>query len=498
MWVKPRESAGSRVVPAAIAASLACIIATARLGASTPLPLAATGPANPMEQARSCLKRAKAAADEVPFELDVSRAYRVIADVQLKIADADQARLILHEARRAADDYRDPSPKTQELVYIAQAQYRAGDIAAAKFTLADASESAGKCISPGECSMWHSHIAVWQHWLGDAAAEAANWQAAEREADRDSEVSQNFDYARLAGDLVTVKKAAEVQRILGKVKDRIDASIAYREFAEAQANAGDIPGARQTLHLVREGDDISDAVAAIAKAQARASDITAATTTALSITRDTYYRDSALGSIASIQADHGDLTSAIATEKRIEAPSYHPEAREHIATRQIQAHDPAAQATIAAIAKTVQAMDQPREQAETLCAVASLERASGDAEGARKSLKQARVATDKLDGSDGIQAGWNGKWGLLGRIAAVWAALGDFAQARATAAALPDIYGDNDRTAACRAIAAAQVCAGDLAGAERWIKSLKSDYDRAFAWVGVADALSQFYKPGRN
>lgn len=109
----------------------------------------------------------------------------------------------------------------------------------------------------------------------------------------------------------------------------VDRAVALSKVAAAQAEAGDMAGARETAALALEtaksitvAQRRAQALSAVASAQAKAGDIAGALETASSIT-DIYYRALALVEVAQAQAELGDpaarQTAALASDaaKRI-------------------------------------------------------------------------------------------------------------------------------------------------------------------------------------
>jgi hypothetical protein len=218
--------------------------------------------------------------------------------------------------------------------------------------------------------------------------------------------------------------------------------------------------------------------------------------TAATMMQRDYNRDAALESIADAQADHGDLSGAIATARRIDDTTCLSDAKTHIAAAQIRAHLPSASETIAAKRKLAELIDDaPDDKCEAFCDIAALELSLGDLKAAKASLQHARLAADKIIETDERSPLWTRKWHGMSRIASELAEAGDFKAACATAAAFPQDYTNTELGDACRTIAMTEVRSGDLPGTEQWVSSIKSDFDRAYAWVGIAQAVATHAPP---
>jgi hypothetical protein len=226
---------------------------------------------------------------------------------------------------------------------------------------------------------------------------------------------------------------------------------AEARMAQALAKAGDVAGACALAAKIAPSERAM-AYADIVAARAEAGDVAGAKA-ALQHTGGGLWREHALADLASVQARTGDAAGARDSAK---------------SARQMM--DPA---------------DGPPDSvARQYVKIAVAQARAGDAEGARASFADARTAADRYDESNWRDAGM--KWLAMSGIAIGQAQAGEPDAARATAAAIKD---DEQRAAACRAIAAAEARRGDLPALVKWIEGLGEPVVRAYAYAGAAEGL---------
>ena len=169
------------------------------------------------------------------------------------------------------------------------------------------------------------------------------------------------------------------------ISEQSSRSLALRDIAEAQARAGDIPGAIATAREIADPYHRSRALMSIAGAQAHAGDRQASGRTfasALATAREIVDRQSrswALMSIAGAQARAGDIPGAIGTSREISDPESRSRALRDIAEAQARAGDRQASArTFASALATAREIADPYHRSRALSAIAEAEASARD------------------------------------------------------------------------------------------------------------------------
>lgn len=199
-------------------------------------------------------------------------------------------------------------------------------------------------------------------------------------------------------------------------------------IAEAQAEAGNMDGARRTI------------VAAVAAAE-RIPEVAAADRISMD------WRASVFGSIAEAQAGAGDVDGAFRTAERI--PSYEYDALDGIALGQAKSGD------VEGALLTADRISNGLIRARIFEQIAVTQAEAGDAEGARPTLQAAVTTAERIPLSLGIQGF------VLENIALAQAKAGEVEGALRTAERVPEA---NGRAKALARIAIALVQADRAAG----------------------------------
>ena len=221
--------------------------------------------------------------------------------------------------------------------------------------------------------------------------------------------------------------------------------IATPFIVAAQARAGDIAGAQETVKSIEGAEDRSWPLAEIAGAQARAGDIAGAREAVKSIV-EADAQALALAEIARAQAAAGDIAGAQETLKSVRAVVK----------------------SIAAVGQSVWLLSQ----------IAGAQAAAGDIAGARETVKSSGEASVHFN--------------ALPQIARAQAAAGDIAGAQETLNSVRAVVksivaaGPDDRM--LPEIAGAQAATGDIAGARETVKSIVEAEAQAYALALIAGA----------
>jgi hypothetical protein len=123
--------------------------------------------------------------------------------------------------------------------------------------------------------------------------------------------------------ILEVKIESSVLKLIGSGKDLANQYSGYQrdsalaEVAKAQAETGDVPGAKETLTSTNGSKDL--ALSDVAYIQAKAGDIAGAKDTIRSIAESTW-QDLASSRVATLQANNGDIPGAESTLSNIRQP----------------------------------------------------------------------------------------------------------------------------------------------------------------------------------
>jgi hypothetical protein len=271
--------------------------------------------------------------------------------------------------------------------------------------------------------------------------------------------------------------------------------VALKGIAEAQAEAGDLEGALQTVHDLAVRNEMNSrdmapaGMAKIAAAQAKAGDREGARATlqeALGLTHaipddNPNIKNNRFRAVAEGQAEVGDVAEALATIEVIrDDNNERAAALTTVAKAQAQAGDQAAaRATFAKAAEAARAI-KPRENfgnddpaQNTAYALLMIAKAQAEVGALGDALATARSVT--IDD-------W--RLPLLAELAAEQAKAGDFTGALKTADSIPH---DGLKTRALADVARAQAAAGDAAGALAWAARVHSPASQAEVLLGIAE-----------
>jgi hypothetical protein len=284
----------------------------------------------------------------------------------------------------------------------------------------------------------------------------------------------------------------------------------YLGMVAGQSRAGDIAGAQATRAQVNAKanvDTYSRASVSIALRQIQDGDFESASQTAQSDIPDTAMQSQIFGLIAQSQARQGDVSGAERTIQKIVNPAAMPEQKDEsgwafIALGQMQAGDfnsairtaekvkgsrlaselsatlsyeralyLARTNQISAARDAADALAPIDSRIDVLCAIAPIQLAYGDPDGARQTWLRAQAL---LPASD-----------TKGR-ACLLADAGD--QAAATLA-MSEISDYVSRAAVCREIACTQAKSGDWPAARQWAETRESPMDKLLSIIGAVEGV---------
>jgi hypothetical protein len=251
------------------------------------------------------------------------------------------------------------------------------------------------------------------------------------------------------------------------------------QIASVQAKTGDIAGARQTADAItvdRSGDSTgaqteagwkNDAYAEIASAQAGAGDFAGASATVRGIDDDDT-KALAFQYIAQELARKGNIPAAKAYAAHLDGAS-RTRADGAIAEAEATAGD------IGAAKEMAKGLDDEKEQALTLAFIAEAQAKHGDQSGAQETVNLAKSAAVQVP--DYLSRT------VLGTVAAAEVKAGDLAGAEALLKVNPSYI--------AREIAIARGQTGDIAGAKEMFAQISDPTDQACANAGIAEAQSR-------
>jgi hypothetical protein len=457
-------------------------------------------------------------------------AYLSIADAQLKAGDNVAARQSVGGAATAAsgidgDTSSIFSPAVGLYVALAGAQAQTGDVAGAKATVGKIHDGWGKAAA-------YARIAAAQLQDKDVAGARQTVASAKSEVEN-AKSTFYLNLAPIYGDIIQVWAAtgdiAGATAFVTQIPKgaELAKTMCYRSIAEAQAKAGDVAGAYQTIELARtmvagirgQPDkifpdfNIQEAYAEIAKIQVKAGDVPGAKAT-LGRLQDVVGKntagqsksvaqlaeDTAFASqmavcleIAAARAKTGDMAEArrniAAAKAAAERTGPNLRAHSYVAVSQSQldiGDAPAARETLAAAKAAVERMDYKIANPSSnlinkiyaYCSVMAAQAGAGDAAGARETLETARGLIPKFSPEYFGYKSW-----AYRAIADAQAAAGDLPGAKASAA---QIQAEDDKDRAYRSIVAAQAAAGDAAGAIEFCARVQSQPNKRCEYLTSA------------
>jgi RNA polymerase sigma factor (sigma-70 family) len=249
------------------------------------------------------------------------------------------------------------------------------------------------------------------------------------------------------------------------------------DVAQAQAQAGDVKGARETADAIEHDNSRENALGKIAAAQAEAGDLKGAEESIAAVTEEVW-KGEAMKALALAQARAGKLKEADKTAAAIS----HDASRIFALTALVPAHLRAKDATGAATLlkearKTFDGFKEDDEQTDTRSATAGA-LAMGLAEAG--DVKEARKLADTIK-----KPLW--KAGALLQVAKAQAQNGDVKGAVETADAIDDAYCKGDALAE---VVKAQVGAGDLKAALKTQETIEHPSSAVQALLDIAKALA--------
>jgi tetratricopeptide (TPR) repeat protein len=231
---------------------------------------------------------------------------------------AAQARVNdIEGARKTADLTQDAAKKIGIFEGIAESQLKAGDIDGEQKTVAEVESALGAIYDAGVKNSAEANIA-------DAEAKAGAFEEARKSANLIQDVALKgfvlnsiVEIEVKTGDVLGALKTTElIPNDTSGLPSSHKKDTAFADIAVAQAGAGDIAGAQETVSLSQAqfaSGDNDRAAEAIAEAQARAGDFVGAQETANSIgsSDSNEYKDKAKEAIIEIQAAQGTTSEWI-------------------------------------------------------------------------------------------------------------------------------------------------------------------------------------------
>ena len=412
-----------------------------------------------------------------------------VAEAQ-PLSPAFEARTVLLQARSAASTIGQSHTRARALREIAWAQHRAGDRTEALHTLESAT-LAGLRI---EDENWRldavADVLFLQIHMGDTAGartRAASlfhglvpsplpWLLLEADQPAAARVLMNeLEPQRrpelLAAIAVMQARGGNRPASTATMKDAIalatgltqeQKSYALFTLVRASAELRDVSGARQLVQLVGDRAWHAAALDQVATAEARAGDVTAARQTAQAIASNDY-RQVALIHIGQAQASAGDVQGALTTAAL--SPAH---ARARIQREVARAQ--AAGGDVTSARATASAIAEEGEKAAALRVIVRALLARGDVKGAQTTLVLLPPISQTF---------------VLGEVAAAQVRAGDVAGALAMARA---VRGDDYGPMALRDVAIAQAAVGDVAAARHTAATIG---DARFEYQTTAEALRQ-------
>ncbi len=235
-----------------------------------------------------------------------------VARVLAKRGD-EAAAAAWREARNVSLEVPEGGERNSVLFDLAMAQLRAGDLPAAKST---ALSLRGATVSESLAF----YVAVFESETGNpGAASITLAQVADPELKVVGHCEIAGAYAK-TGDLTRARNFTE--RAKGFASNASDAATraeCLRAVAVAQAQAGDVRAAKETVALIESSSKQGSALRSIASAQIDSGDVAGALATAESL-RSLFYRNNALLIITGVLAERGDAQGAKAAATRIRGP----------------------------------------------------------------------------------------------------------------------------------------------------------------------------------
>lgn len=250
---------------------------------------------------------------------------------------------------------------------------------------------------------------------------------------------------------------AEALTAADQIEDFSRETEVVAQIAMAQARTGDLVGALKSARTGVPVTDRNPVYLTIAAAQAKAGDIKGAIATADAIPD---YRSVAYASIIEAMAQRGDISGAKALLVRITDPDARTGALASISIGQATANDvPGACETAASIA------GEGIDKVAAYTGIANAQSSAHDLPGALKTIALAKAAAKHVSAPVLPEA--------MSRIAASQVRAGDLTGAQETGSNTPNHYADP-------VIAVAQADTGDIAAAKASAQGITNAYERIF------------------
>jgi hypothetical protein len=257
---------------------------------------------------------AKTTAAGIEDKVYKDSAYRQIIEVQIKAKDIAGAK-----ATAAVNEYKN---KLWGYKAIAESQAEAGNKKDALETIAIARDIAAGIDDQKVKSVAYADIADVQQKAGDIPGALGSIALAKEAAvgieDKENKASSYYPYIAKVQARAQDKKGAlqtieSAKAIAADIEDKKKLS-AYSSISEAQAEAGDIAGARETAFGIEDTYWKKIAYESIAGVQVRAKDFAGAGQTAALI-RDAEKKATTYKTISEAQAKAGDIAGAKQTDR---------------------------------------------------------------------------------------------------------------------------------------------------------------------------------------
>lgn len=255
---------------------------------------------------------AEKAAEKVKYVYENVMALSAIASEKARAGDLQGAKQLFANAIQSAQSISDIDEYIKILLPVVASQADAGDLQGAKTALADAVLIVQQYkLSYSEHNKVYRNIALAQIEIGD---KQGAYKTAQQIRGKDKRFQTAVEIQIQAGDLRGLRESMQIFRrtIWKSSVSNSKNAIALRKAASAQAEAGDMEGAKYTTSLIarREGD--AKLLASVFSVKAEAGNIAVAKKAAQKLNGHSA-RQQAFIRIAFMQAQVGDIEGAIDT-----------------------------------------------------------------------------------------------------------------------------------------------------------------------------------------
>jgi RNA polymerase sigma factor (sigma-70 family) len=381
-------------------------------------------------QARTVLKDATEAAEDIEDKQWKAWLLQYIGEVQAKAGEREAAAKTFEQAILAAKEIRgrskaDPLAEAHHtLCWIACAQATAGDVKAARQTVESIDEDGARDYAMAN--------------LGCALARAGDLKGALETTESVSFNKKDWVYEAVAVAQAEAGKLKEAMETAEKISGDPCRTSALTALAKAKAKAKDRDGAAKFLEEAlkrandldgEEGDQKHVALYRVVEVQANLGDLKEARRTADTITKEVW-RDNALHTIVTTQANAGDFKEALKTADAIAGEYKRGEAAKDVVVAQLRSGDLKGGQTTAGAVPSIY------WRVVTLTEIAMTQAKKGDRNSAAKTFRQAfEQAGDDAEKVRDNEPGIGGlREGCLSQIAEAQAAAGEEKAALAWAA----------------------------------------------------------------